>query len=229
MAGRNRPGISLARVGGLLLLIAGLVGMASLVAFAEPGTPAASPGGSVISRADLPETAIIRDQAAAQGLLGYVRQRVKADLGLGYPESVPVEMRPGTSDGSLGYCRMTEVGDGKVAITFVVDNNLTRDECFWSLCHQYGHTIMFSLSQFEKRDSDYREGFAEWVAYYTCRAEGVSESLMARILKQRPQYAKGLNIYLRMEKKLGVEGIDKALGAGHLKELFDNYRSGREG
>jgi len=194
-----------------------------------PSTPGASShlaSAPVIYRTDIPADYIIQDDRTARGLYQYAKGRIQYELGL--TVSFPVVMNLTAlkdffaQDEDILYFNGIYLATGNPQgheRQIYIRNTMTRDECFWSLLHEYAHAIEDDQGLLGGRVMrGTAEGFAQWVAYKVCKSEGLND-LCDQELGRSSIYGLGLRVFIELEEARGAQGIILALREGRLDEM----------
>lgn len=83
----------------------------------------------------------------------------------------------------------------------------TPDKCAATIVHEYTHS--WQSRNCPSQDRALKEGFASWMEYRYLMARGRTSQANALTRKSNPDYGASLQQLLKMEKKVGVEGILK--------------------
>lgn len=86
---------------------------------------------------------------------------------------------------------------------------LAWEKCLETLAHEYGHAWQ-AESLPGIRDSETREGFAQWIAAKVLENYGLNH-LIRQIEERDDLYGRGYRAMIAMEQRLGIEGLFKAL------------------
>ncbi len=108
-----------------------------------------------------------------------------------------------------GYCQSVPVRTGPDSFIYTyqiyVQKGLTAENMFATLCHEYAHAWSYqqNFAVTSKQDKRFKEGFAEWVEYKCCIAEGYEKVANQSLKNPDPVYGIGLRKMIALEKRLG--------------------------